>query len=182
MQPTPSTGEQRSWAKATGFLVALYLVGLALIAGIVLVAGGKDGGGGSAGGSGGGTTIPVSLTEFKIDGQLMAPPGAVTLEVTNDGTMQHDLTIADLGKTTGMLQPGETVTLDLGPLDAGKYGVVCTVAGHEGSGMKATLEVAEGMEGMDHSGSSSSSSQAAAGGQDSTSVRARWTTPRWTRT
>ena len=30
MQPTPSTGEQRSWAKATGFLVALYLVGLAL--------------------------------------------------------------------------------------------------------------------------------------------------------
>lgn len=45
MQPTPSTGEQRSWAKATGFLVALYLVGLALIAGIVLVAGGKDGGG-----------------------------------------------------------------------------------------------------------------------------------------
>ena len=52
MQPTPSTGEQRSWAKATGFLVALYLVGLALIAGIVLVAGGKDGGGGSAGGSG----------------------------------------------------------------------------------------------------------------------------------
>ena len=63
---------------------------------------------------------PVSLTEFKIDGQLMAPPGAVTLEVTNDNTMQHDLTIADLGKTTGMIQPGETVTLDLGTLDAGK--------------------------------------------------------------
>lgn len=169
MQPTPSTGEQRSWAKATGFLVALYLVGLALIAGIVLVAGGKDGGGGSAGGSGPGTTIPVSLTEFKIDGELMASPGPVTLEVTNDGTMEHDLTIEDLGKTTGMIPPGETVTLDLGTLDAGKYGVVCTVAGHEGSGMKATLEVAEGMEGMDHSGSSSSSSQAAAGGQDSTS-------------
>ena len=104
MQPTPSNGEQRSWAKATGFLIALYLVGLAMIAGIVLVAGGK--GGGSDSGGGAATTIAVKLTEFKIDGQLMAPPGAVTLEVTNDGTMQHDLTIADLGKTTGMIQPG----------------------------------------------------------------------------
>ena len=43
MQPTPSNGEQRSWAKATGFLIALYLVGLAMISGIVLVAGGKGG-------------------------------------------------------------------------------------------------------------------------------------------
>lgn len=157
MQPTTSNGEQRSWAKATGFLVALYLVGLAMIAGIVLVAGG-NGGGGSTGSA---STVAVSLSEFKIDGELMAAPGPVTLQVTNDGTMEHDLTIAELGKTTGLIKPGDTATLELGTLDVGDYAVVCTVAGHEGSGMKATLQI---MEGMDHS-----SSSAAAGGGDSTS-------------
>ncbi len=158
MQPTTSNGEQRSWAKATGFLVALYLVGLAMIAGIVLVAGGND----SGGSTGSASTVAVSLSEFKIDGELMAAPGPVTLQVTNKGTMEHDLTIAELGKTTGLIKPGATATLDLGTLDVGDYTVVCTVAGHEGSGMKATLKI---MEGMDHSGSST----AAAGGDSSSS-------------
>ena len=161
MQTTPAPGEQRSWAKATGFLIALYLVGLAMIAGIVLVAGGSDGGGGGAGSA---TTVAVELSEFKIGGDLMASPGPVTLQVTNAGTMEHDLTIKELGATTGPIAPGKTVTLELGTLDEGEYAVVCTVAGHEGSGMKATLQV---MEGMDHS--SAGGTQAAAGGTDDTS-------------
>ncbi len=156
MQPTPTPGEQRSWAKATGFLIALYLVGLAMIAGIVLVAGGNDGGSASSGAA---TTVAVELTEFKIGGDLMASPGPVTLQVTNAGTMEHDLTIEELGKTTGAIAPGKTVTLELGTLDAGEYKVICTVAGHEGSGMTTTLQV---MEGMDHG--SGASTAAAAGG------------------
>lgn len=163
MQPTTPAGEQRSWAKATGFLIALYLVGLAMIAGIVLVAnrsdsGASGGSGGSASGSGAGTTIPVTLTEFKIDGTLMAPPGPITLEVTNKGSMDHDLTIEKLGKTTGTFGGGKTVKLDLGDVPAGEYEVICNVPGHKDSGMKATLTVAEG---MDHSGGSA---EAAAGG------------------
>jgi uncharacterized cupredoxin-like copper-binding protein len=156
MHTTPRPGEQRSWAKATGFLVSLYLVGLALIAGIVIVAGSGDGG---SGGSSAPQTISVELTEFAIEGDLMASPGPVTLQVTNAGTMEHDLTIESLGTTTGSIAPGKTVTLDLGTLDAGDYEVICTVAGHEGSGMKTTLQI---MEGMDHSGSTS----AAAAGDD----------------
>jgi FtsP/CotA-like multicopper oxidase with cupredoxin domain len=142
MQPTPSPAEQRSWAKATGFLIALYLVGLAVIAGIVLVAGGNDGDGAAASA----TTVSVELTEFAIEGDLMASPGPVTLQVTNAGTMEHDLTIEQLGKTTGSIAPGTTVTLELGTLDAGDYEVICTVAGHEASGMTTTLQVMEGMD------------------------------------
>jgi len=159
MQPTPSKGEQRSWAKATGFLIALYLVGLAMIAGIVLVAGGKGGGSDSA--ASGGTTIAVKLTEFKIEGELMASPGPITLQITNAGTMEHDFSIAQLNKTSGPIAPGKTVTLELGNVDAGDYEVICTVAGHAGSGMKTTLKV---MEGMTHSSGGSGSSSAAAAG------------------
>lgn len=157
MQPTPTSGEQRSWAKATGFLVALYLVGLAMIAGIVLIANGNGNGGGSSS-SGAATTIKVSLTEFKIDGDLMASPGPITLEVTNDGTMEHDLSIEELGVTTNSIAPGKTVTLDLGTVDQGDYEVICTIAGHAGSGMTTTLKVMEGMD--------SSSSSAAAQGDE----------------
>lgn len=163
MQPTPSKGEQRSWAKATGFLIALYLVGLAMIAGIVLVAGGK-GGGSDSSGTGAATTIAVKLTEFKIDGELMASPGPITLQVTNAGTMEHDLTIAKLNKTTGAIAPGKTVTLELGNVDAGEYEVICTVAGHAGSGMKTTLKV---MEGMSHSSGTSSEAAASTDGESS---------------
>ncbi len=160
MQPTPSKGEQRSWAKATGFLIALYLVGLAMIAGIVLVAGGK-GGGSDSSGTGAATTIAVKLTEFKIEGELMASPGPITLQITNAGTMEHDFSIAQLNKTSGPIAPGKTVTLELGNVDAGDYEVICTVAGHAGSGMKTTLKV---MEGMTHSSGGSGSSSAAAAG------------------
>lgn len=162
MQPTPPAGEQRSWAKATGFLIALYLVGLAMIAGVVLVAnksGSGGSGGSSASGGGAGATIPVTLTEFKIEGDLMASPGPITLEVTNKGSMDHDLTVTKLGKSTGTFATGKTVKLDLGDVPAGEYEVTCEVPGHKDSGMKATLKV---MEGMDHSAASSGSTEAAA--------------------
>lgn len=167
MQTTPPTGEQRSWAKATGMLIAVYLIGLAVIAGIVLVATRSDSSGsggsstaGSGSGAGAGTTIPVTLTEFKIEGNLMASPGPITLEVTNAGTMDHDLTVKKLDKTTGTFGTGKTVKLDLGDVAAGEYEVTCEVPGHKDSGMKATLKV---MEGMDHSGSAAGSDSAASG-------------------
>ena len=162
MQPTPSPSEQRSWVRATGFLIALYLVGLAMIAGIVLVAKDDTGGGsGPAPASGAGTTIAVELSEFKIAGDLVAPPGPITIEVTNKGTMEHDLSFADLGKKTDMLAPGESATLELGNVEAGEYEGICTVAGHAAAGMKATLVVKEGA-----TAGASSGGSAAAGGDD----------------
>ncbi|MBS1837509.1 MAG: multicopper oxidase domain-containing protein [Actinobacteria bacterium] len=164
MQPTHPAGEQRSWAKATGFLIAIYLVGLAMIAGVVLVANKSDGGGGASASaaSGAGATIPVTLTEFKIEGSLMAAPGPITLEVTNKGSMDHDLSVKQLNKTTGTFGTGKTVKLDLGNVPAGEYEVTCEVPGHKDAGMKATLTVKEG---MDHSAAASGSEAASGSGE-----------------
>lgn len=98
-----------------------------------------------SGGSGGGANapIPVSLTEFAITpAALTASPGEVTFEVTNDGTMAHDFQIKELGEQTAMLNPGQNESLTV-ELEAGTYTVICTVPGHEASGMVATLVVGE---------------------------------------
>jgi hypothetical protein len=52
------------------------------------------------------TTIDVSLTEFAITGDLAVPPGLVSLRVTNNGSIPHNLSVVD-GASTPDLSPGE---------------------------------------------------------------------------
>jgi uncharacterized cupredoxin-like copper-binding protein len=103
-----------------------------------------DSGEGSGAGATGPAVVQVNLSEFAIDGDLDAPAGPVTLQVTNDGTMQHDLTIDALNVKTPLLDPGETAELELGVLEKGSYEVFCSVPGHRQSGMTATLNVGVG--------------------------------------
>ncbi len=138
-----------------GAVVAIGLIGL-------LTDVGDDSGSGAAS-----TTVDVTLTEFSIDGQLTAPAGDVTLNVTNVGSVEHNLVVRELGTKTPMLAAGGSATLNLGDLPAGTYQLYCEVAGHESSGMSAELVVtADGetseaaasesgtsdMAGMDHTG------------------------------
>jgi uncharacterized cupredoxin-like copper-binding protein len=92
------------------------------------------------------TTVDVTLTEFSIDGQLTAPAGDVTLNVTNVGSVEHNLVVRELGTKTPMLAAGGSATLSLGDLPAGTYQLYCEVAGHESSGMSAELVVTAGDE------------------------------------
>ena len=164
MQNPSNPDVRKSWASTTASLIVLYLVGIAMVAGVVLVvANGQDRQSASASSSGGsaGTTLNLTLSEFAIKGDLMAAPGPVTLKVTNSGTVQHNVTVKETGTATKLLAPGATETLSLGDLKAGDYTIFCSVPGHEEAGMKATLTV---MEGMDHS---SGSSTAAASGSTS---------------
>ena len=88
--------------------------------------------------------IAVTLREFAIEpAMIMASPGKVTLQVTNTGTMTHNFKVTGLGNTKD-LKPGESASLALADVKAGSYEVLCTVPGHEASGMKATLMVAVG--------------------------------------
>ncbi|MEX0657570.1 MAG: multicopper oxidase domain-containing protein [Egibacteraceae bacterium] len=88
--------------------------------------------------------LAVTLTEFAIEPETLTAPAGVPLvvEVTNEGGVPHDFAIDGVGETP-LLQSGETATLETGPLAAGDYAVLCTVAGHEGAGMHATLTVAD---------------------------------------
>ncbi len=91
--------------------------------------------------SAGPTTLGLTLSEFKIEGDLEAAPGEVSLLVTNNGSQQHNVAVRETGAETPMLNAGENATLDLGTLDVGTYELYCTVAGHAESGMIAPLEI-----------------------------------------
>lgn len=97
--------------------------------------------GGSGSSEGGGGAVPISLTEFRIDGDLSVPAGG-TLAVTNDGTQVHNLVITDDGRTAD-LQGGESEDLAVA-VDPGEYEVYCSISGHKEAGMVGTLTVTDG--------------------------------------
>jgi FtsP/CotA-like multicopper oxidase with cupredoxin domain len=89
------------------------------------------------------TVLDLELHEFGIHGGLAASPGPVDLNVSNSGTMVHNL-VMEGGPSTPDLDPGETATLALGSLEAGNYTLFCAIAGHRESGMETQLVVGEG--------------------------------------
>ena len=146
---SPAAPDRDDGGRGVGSLVFLAMTGLLIVlVGALLVIGivgllDDDGGGASAAGgeSGGPTTLDVSLSEFAIDGELVAAPGDVSLFVTNDGTQDHNIVVRETGAQTPLLSAGEDATLALGSLEVGTYELYCSVAGHAESGMIAPLEV-----------------------------------------
>jgi FtsP/CotA-like multicopper oxidase with cupredoxin domain len=82
----------------------------------------------------------IELNEFSILGDLTVDPGNVTITLTNTGTMIHNLVFDD-GTRSPDLNPGETVTLEVGELEPGTYTIFCDIAGHRAAGMEAFLVV-----------------------------------------
>lgn len=135
---TPPSEERRSPMVVIAAIAVVYLLGIGGIIAGVIAAGGS--GSGSTGASGP-TTVDITLSEFKIAGNLTAPEGDVVLNVTNKGTVPHNVTFVKTGKKTKDLAAGTSERMDLGELKAGTYEIICSVAGHEAAGMKATLTV-----------------------------------------
>ncbi len=147
LAPTPPDGGGDS--DGGGGLVFIAMAGLliALVATVVvigLIGLLRDQGNGGSGGTEGGSeasTVGITLSEFTIEGDLVAAPGDVSLLVTNNGSQQHNIVVRETGAETPMLNAGENATLDLGALDIGTYELFCSVAGHAESGMIAPLEI-----------------------------------------
>jgi manganese oxidase len=130
--------------KNEGFVLSIIALPLA-VTGIMLGSAALASGGSAKVATGGSAVVvPVTLKEFAIvPTHLMAPPGALSLKVSNTGSMDHDFQIAGLGKLA-TIKPGETRTLDLPGVSAGSYKITCTVPGHAASGMTGDLMVAAG--------------------------------------
>ena len=135
------------WAKT---FVALMLIAVATstlvlgVVGVVAIAN-SDGGSGSASGGAAGTVVQVQLTEFAVTmSPDTVPPGDVTFQVFNNGSVDHNFKITELGVETAMLKPGAGEELVVEGMDAGAYNILCAVAGHDAAGMKAVFNVAEG--------------------------------------
>jgi FtsP/CotA-like multicopper oxidase with cupredoxin domain len=88
-------------------------------------------------------TATVALSEFAIE------PDAVTvgldgdIEVTNTGSVEHNLAIEGEDVRTPNLAAGESANLSVGDLPAGEYTMLCEIPGHADAGMTGTVTITE---------------------------------------
>ncbi|MCP3990697.1 MAG: hypothetical protein GY724_16580 [Actinomycetia bacterium] len=145
-EPSPLWGVGPEVEGETFFPYVKDIVLLLLVVFFGLIAFGiKSVGLGEAGSAGVGSgTIDVTLEEFAINGNFLAPAGDVTLEISNAGTVTHNVVATELGLRTVDLDIGGTATLSLGVLAPGDYELFCDITGHRDSGMVTTLTVVEG--------------------------------------
>ena len=132
----------------------LLIFGVTAVLAFAGCGGGDDNGSTSTGASGGASTtssgggggqqltLSVPGNELKYDkSTLSAKAGKVTITMTNNSSLQHDVAIKGGVDAKGEIvgQGGKSVvTTDLKP---GKYTFYCSVDGHEAAGMTGELDV-----------------------------------------
>jgi uncharacterized cupredoxin-like copper-binding protein len=131
------------------------LVALPLgIAALVLLAGcgGDDNEPGSEAGttapSAGGQTTSVSETEYKLNpSNPTVQAGTVSFEVTNDGSVDHNLEVEGPEGEQELeqdLAPGQNGTLTVDLSKPGRYEFYCPVDSHRERGMEGEITVTSG--------------------------------------
>ncbi len=143
----PDGGGRRDGAGGGLAFIAMAGLLIALVATVVVIGligllrDEGNGGGGGGDGASAPSTVGITLSEFTIEGDLVAAPGDVSLLVTNNGSQQHNIVVRETGAETPLLNAGDNATLALGTLDVGTYELFCSVPGHAESGMVAPLEI-----------------------------------------
>jgi outer membrane protein assembly factor BamB len=96
-----------------------------------------------AGAAGSSDAIAVSAIDISFEQKELsiAADTDVTITVTNNGMLQHDLVIEGTDYATPILNGGDSAELVVN-LPAGEYFYFCSVAGHREAGMQGTLTVA----------------------------------------
>jgi nitrite reductase (NO-forming) len=118
-------------ATAAFALLALVASFIAIGAGVAALTGDD----GQAVAAGEPVTLEITLGDLFVEpSEITVPAGTdLTLVVTNDGAMPHDLQLGD-GTGTPMLAPGESVEQSFGVLSSTTQ-AWCTVPGHKEAGM-----------------------------------------------
>ena len=125
--------------------LALCLALAALVLALAACGGGDDE---EPSGNGGGDGAALELvagpgSELKFDQtSLEVAAGEVTITMTNDGDLPHNVAIKGNGvdEKGEIVQNGGTSTVTA-TLEAGEYTFYCSVPGHEAGGMTGTLTV-----------------------------------------
>jgi uncharacterized cupredoxin-like copper-binding protein len=92
------------------------------------------------------TNVGVAEREWHLSSYAtFVQRGAVTFNVHNFGEDPHDLQVRGphgyRSAVSGQILPGATVTLVAALRRPGTYRLVCTLPGHVGRGMRATIRV-----------------------------------------
>jgi plastocyanin len=86
------------------------------------------------------TNVTVHMIEYAFQlSQNTAPVGTVVFTVINDGDIQHDFSIA--GKSTPLLNKGQSATLTVTFTRAGGNPYLCTVGEHAVQGMQGIFTI-----------------------------------------
>lgn len=141
--PPPSDGSGGSLGNLVVIALAAVVVVIVAIIGAVAVAAVISDDGGSVAEQVPTTQLNVTLTEFALEGDLTAPAGHVVLNISNEGSLDHDVVVRESGAKSQLLSAGGSTVLDLGELAPGTYTLFCDVAGHEAAGMVADLVITE---------------------------------------
>ena len=88
------------------------------------------------------TVVTVSATEYAFElSTTTIPAGAVSFELTNNGSMSHDLVLeGGPGGGTEVIGSGQTATLNV-TLEPGTYTLYCSVGNHRAQGMEIEITV-----------------------------------------
>ncbi len=123
-------------------LLAYSLTAVALVLGfaVLFFAAGSGGAEPPQGNGGDDGELTAMLSEFEIAGDLVAKPGAVTIDVMNVGSIAHNLIVVGEARTSN-IESGQSEVLNVGTLAEGTFSVICDIAGHLEAGMKSTLVV-----------------------------------------
>lgn len=70
-----------------------------------------------------------------------APAGLLTIELVNEGAINHDVVIEELGNQLIVEAVGGATETGQVELEAGTYTYYCDVPGHRAAGMEGTLTV-----------------------------------------
>ncbi len=133
--------------RTDGWWVMTFVIGMtALIVSIVAVIGafGNDSGASDVVSPAGETEFDITLGEMFVSPKSIEVPSGqrITFNVTNTGTMAHDLKV--LGSAgTEMLPPSESATVTVGPFGESVQ-AWCTVPGHKEAGMVLNITVLGG--------------------------------------
>jgi plastocyanin len=128
--------------------ITLALLLTALAVGAAACGGGSNGGGSSygSGGSGSDTTSASGSgkTELELDDNYFKPatvkgaPGdSITLELKNEGMVEHNFSLSDQGIDQDV-EPGEEAEVDVTIPQSGSVSFFCKY--HKSEGMTGTLE------------------------------------------
>lgn len=81
----------------------------------------------------------VTTTEFEFSEEVLTLTSGDTLELVNDGTVEHDITIEEADMMVHVA-PGETASATLN-IEPGDYTFYCSIPGHREAGMEGTLTI-----------------------------------------
>ena len=163
--------------RTLGVALAVGLIGLVGAGAVASAAGVREvehaeegaGGGGEAGEGGGSPNEPhfVAVDIDYSQAPEALPPGDIDFTFANEGSIEHNVVIEELGDELILEAPGGGTDEASVAFDVGEYTYYCSIPGHRAT-MEGTLTIEEGVEAAEGEAGGNASEGASEGASEAT--------------